>query len=396
MVAGVELKVLSIFGTRPEAIKMAPVVQALETTPGVTSVVCVTGQHRQMLDQVLKLFAITPEHDLSVMAPGQTLNAVTSKMIAALDPVLEEVAPDMVLVHGDTSTAMAGAVAAFHRRIPIGHVEAGLRTYDLSQPFPEEMNRRVVDMTSDLLFAPTIKSRANLEQEALQGQILVTGNTVIDALNQVAAKIDGDRSLRTKIDAALPILDPHRRMVLVTGHRRENFGGGFDEICTALSLLARRDDVEVVFPVHLNPNVREPVMKKLGAFRNIHLIEPQDYLPFVRLMQRADLILTDSGGVQEEAPALGKPVLVMRDVTERPEAVEAGTAMLVGANCNSIVSNVGRLLDDGEAREAFAQRRNPYGDGHAAGRIVGALQGQAIHEFIEGSPAPQTAERRIA
>ena len=375
---------------------MAPVVQALDASPDIESVICVTGQHRQMLDQVLKLFALTPAYDLSVMAPGQTLNSVVSRMIAALDPVLEDVAPDMVLVHGDTSTAMAGAVAAFHRRIPVGHVEAGLRTYDFSQPFPEEMNRRVVDMTSELLFAPTVESRANLEREALQGRILVTGNTVIDALAQVATRIDNDRSLRTQIDAALPIVDSHRRMILVTGHRRENFGGGFDEICTALSLLARRDDAEIVFPVHLNPNVREPVMAKLGAFKNIHLIEPQDYLPFVRLMQRADLILTDSGGVQEEAPALGKPVLVMRDVTERPEAVAAGTAMLVGANCQSIVSSVGRLLDDEAARAAFGRRRNPYGDGMAARRIVEALQGRAIEEFIDPADAPKTAERLIA
>jgi UDP-N-acetylglucosamine 2-epimerase (non-hydrolysing) len=375
---------------------MAPVVQALDAAPGIESVVCVTGQHRQMLDQVLKLFELTPAHDLSVMAPGQTLNSVASKMMAALDPVLEAEAPDMVLVHGDTSTAMAAGVAAFHRRIPIGHVEAGLRTYDLSQPFPEEMNRRVVDITSELLFAPTVQSRANLEREALQGRILVTGNTVIDALAQVAAKIDGDRSLRTRIDAALPVLDPRRRMVLVTGHRRENFGGGFDEICTALSLLARREDVEIVFPVHLNPNVREPVMRRLGAFRNIHLIEPQDYLPFVRLMQRADLILTDSGGVQEEAPALGKPVLVMRDVTERPEAVAAGTAMLVGANRQSIVANVGRLLDDEAARDAFGERRNPYGDGRAAERIVGALLGREVDEFLDAAAPPPTAERLTA
>ena len=390
------MKVLSVFGTRPEAIKMAPVVQALDASPDIESVVCVTGQHRQMLDQVLKLFALTPDFDLSVMAPGQSLNSVVSRMIGALDPVLEAVAPDKVLVHGDTSTALAGAIAAFHRRIPVGHVEAGLRTYDLSQPFPEEMNRRVVDMTAELMFAPTVESRANLEREALQGRIIVTGNTVIDALEQVAGKIDGDRVLRTGLDAALPILSPARRLILVTGHRRENFGGGFDQICSALSLLAQRPDVEIVFPVHLNPNVREPVLKKLGAFSNIHLIEPQDYLPFVRLMQRADLILTDSGGVQEEAPALGKPVLVMRDVTERPEAVAAGAAMLVGANCASIVTNVGRLLDDDAARTAFGRRRNPYGDGKAAQRIVDALQGRAIDEFIDHADAPLTAERLIA
>ena len=392
-----KLKILSVFGTRPEAIKMAPVVQALEMAPGVESVVCVTGQHRQMLDQVLRLFAITPDYDLSVMSPGQSLNTVVSRMIGALDPVIEAAAPDKILVHGDTSTALAAAIAAFHRRIPVGHVEAGLRTYDLAQPFPEEMNRRVVDITSELMFAPTAQSRANLEREALQGRILVTGNTVIDALNQVAARLDGDRALRMELDLALPMISPVSRMILVTGHRRENFGGGFDQICSALTRLAQRDDVEIIFPVHLNPNVREPVLKKLGHFKNVHLIEPQDYLPFVRLMQRAHLILTDSGGVQEEAPALGKPVLVMRDVTERPEAVAAGTAMLVGANSTSIVANVNRLLDDEAAHAAFGRRRNPYGDGRAAERIAGALQGRAVQEFVDSADAePAAAERLIA
>jgi len=376
---------------------MAPVVQALEMAPGVESVVCVTGQHRQMLDQVLRLFAITPDYDLSVMSPGQSLNTVVSRMIGALDPVIEAAAPDKILVHGDTSTALAAAIAAFHRRIPVGHVEAGLRTYDLAQPFPEEMNRRVVDITSELMFAPTAQSRANLEREALQGRILVTGNTVIDALNQVAARLDGDRALRMELDLALPMISPVSRMILVTGHRRENFGGGFDQICSALTRLAQRDDVEIIFPVHLNPNVREPVLKKLGHFKNVHLIEPQDYLPFVRLMQRAHLILTDSGGVQEEAPALGKPVLVMRDVTERPEAVAAGTAMLVGANSTSIVANVNRLLDDEAAHAAFGRRRNPYGDGRAAERIAGALQGRAVQEFVDSADAePAAAERLIA
>ena len=392
-----KLKILSVFGTRPEAIKMAPVVQALEMAPGVESVVCVTGQHRQMLDQVLRLFAITPDYDLSVMSPGQSLNTIVSRMIGALDPVIEAAAPDKILVHGDTSTALAAAIAAFHRRIPVGHVEAGLRTYDLAQPFPEEMNRRVVDITSELMFAPTAQSRANLEREALQGRILVTGNTVIDALNQVAARLDGDRALRMELDLALPMISPVSRMILVTGHRRENFGGGFDQICSALTRLAQRDDVEIIFPVHLNPNVREPVLKKLGHFKNVHLIEPQDYLPFVRLMQRAHLILTDSGGVQEEAPALGKPVLVMRDVTERPEAVAAGTAMLVGANSTSIVANVNRLLDDEAAHAAFGRRRNPYGDGRAAERIAGALQGRAVQEFVDSADAePAAAERLIA
>lgn len=362
---------------------MAPVVQALAAAPDVDSIVCVTGQHREMLDQVLSLFDLTPDYDLSIMSPGQTLNAIVSRMIAGLDAVIEQAAPDVVLVHGDTSTALAASIAAFQRRVRIAHVEAGLRTYDFSQPWPEEMNRRVVDIVADIMFAPTEQARKNLQGEALPGRIFVTGNTVIDALNQTAARLDNEPTLRADVDASLPTIGEGRKMILVTGHRRENFGGGFDQICSALEQLAGRPDVEIVFPVHLNPNVKGPVLSKLGAFANIHLIEPQAYLPFVRLMQNAYLILTDSGGVQEEAPALGKPVLVMRDVTERPEAVEAGTAVLVGAHCDTIVGAVERLLDDPAAQNQFAHRQNPYGDGHAARRITSILLGEPVEPFGE-------------
>ncbi|MFG1296398.1 non-hydrolyzing UDP-N-acetylglucosamine 2-epimerase [Xanthobacter variabilis] len=375
------MKILSIFGTRPEAIKMAPLVQALACEAGLTSLVCVTGQHREMLDQVLRLFDIRPDFDLKLMAQNQGLNALASAALAALDPVLDEVKPDRVLVHGDTTTAMAASLAAFHRRIPVGHVEAGLRTYHLDQPFPEEMNRRVVDVVSDLLFAPTGRSRANLENERLEGEILVTGNTVIDALQATQARIAADPALAAELDAPLAMLDPGKRIILVTGHRRENFGDGFQNICRALADLSTRSDVEIVYPVHLNPNVRGPVHESLAGRPNVHLVAPLDYLPFQRLMQRAHLVLTDSGGVQEEAPAIGKPVLVMRDVTERPEAVEAGTVQLVGTRRNAIVDAVAALLDDAGAYARFANRINPYGDGKACRRIVDRICGRSVTEF---------------
>ncbi|MFG1345079.1 UDP-N-acetylglucosamine 2-epimerase (non-hydrolyzing) [Xanthobacter autotrophicus DSM 431] len=381
---------MSIFGTRPEAIKMAPLVQALGREQGIASFVCVTGQHREMLDTVLRLFDIQPDFDLGLMAHNQGLNSLAGAALSALDPVLTEVAPDRVLVHGDTTTAMAAALAAFHRKIPVGHVEAGLRTYHLDQPFPEEMNRRVVDLASDLLFAPTARSRTNLANERLEGRIVVTGNTVIDALQATQSRIEADPSLAAELDAMLPALDPARRILLVTGHRRENFGDGFRNICDALAEISRRDDVEIVYPVHLNPNVKGPVHEALSGRDNVHLVPPLDYLPFQRLMQRAYVVLTDSGGVQEEAPALGKPVLVMRDVTERPEALEAGTVQLVGTRRAAVVDAVSRLLDDPAAHAAYANRINPYGDGHACRRILDCICGRPVQEF-SSLPLPPAA-----
>lgn len=364
---------------------MAPLVRALAGAPEVTSLVCVTGQHREMLDPVLRLFDIRPDFDLGLMAHDQGLNGLAAGALAGLDAVLVQVVPDRVLVHGDTTTAMAAALAAFHRRIPVGHVEAGLRTYDLAQPFPEEMNRRVVDLACDLLFAPTAGARANLAGERLAGRVVVTGNTVIDALEATQARLDADPDLAAALDGLLPALDPGKRILLVTGHRRENFGAGFRSVCAALAEIARRSDVEVVYPVHLNPNVRGPVTQALAGLGNIHLVPPLDYLPFQRLMRRAHLVLTDSGGVQEEAPALGKPVLVMREVTERPEAVEAGTVELVGTSRAAIVAAVTRLLDDAGAYAAYAGRINPYGDGRASRCILDCLCGRPVAEF---SPLP--------
>ena len=373
------MKILSVFGTRPEAIKMAPVVARLAQDGGIESLVCVTGQHQQMLKQVLELFDIMPDYDLGLMVPNQTLNGLSSRMFAALDAVFDTERPDRVLVHGDTTTAMVAAMAAFHRRIPVGHVEAGLRTRNIMQPWPEEMNRCVVDVVADLLFAPTIGSRSNLAEERLHGSVHVTGNTVIDALYMTTARIKRDHALRAQLDAQLPALMPGRKLLLVTGHRRENFGAGFANICAALKQLAQRDDIQIVYPVHLNPNVRGPVMAELSGLPNVALIDPLDYLLFVRLMQQSYAILTDSGGVQEEAPSLGKPVLVMRDVTERPEAVAAGTVLLVGTEVTRIVSAVHRLYDD--PAQAFVPRHNPYGDGRAAERIVCAIQGRVFKEF---------------
>ncbi|ATQ43996.1 non-hydrolyzing UDP-N-acetylglucosamine 2-epimerase [Caulobacter mirabilis] len=390
------MRVLSIFGTRPEAIKMAPVVLRLSADPEIESIVCTTGQHRQMLDQMLGAFGVTPDVDLGVMTQGQSLNALTGQILTTLDGVLEQTKPDRVLVHGDTATAMAASLAAFHRRIPVGHVEAGLRTYDLQKPWPEEMNRRFVDIVSDLMFAPTEGSRENLAGERLGGRVFVTGNTVIDALHHAQAILARNAAMRARIDAALPRIDPAKRLVLVTGHRRESFGDGFRDICAALLRLAERSDVEIIYPVHLNPNVREPVMQALGGRDNIHLIAPQDYFPFVRLMQRADVILTDSGGVQEEAPALGKPVLVMRDVTERPEAVAAGAAELVGTAPDSIVAAVTRVLDEEAVRLAFARGRSPYGDGRAADRIASALLGVPFDEFDMASPSQTAVMERLS
>lgn len=375
------MKVLSIFGTRPEAIKMAPLMRTLEQAAGIDSVVCITGQHRTMLEQVMSLFDIRADHDLDVMVPNQSLNSLCSRIFAKLDPILETEQPDRVLVHGDTSTAMVAATAAFHRRIPVGHVEAGLRTGDLTQPWPEEMNRRVIDVMSAFLFAPTVSSRDNLLRENLAGRIVVTGNTVIDALQLTAQRLEKDANLRAKLDAKFPFISPQRRVLLVTGHRRENFGDGFAHICEALAELAERPDIDIVYPVHLNPNVRGPVLQLLSNLPRVHLIEPLDYLEFVRLMQLSYVVLTDSGGVQEEAPSLGKPVLVMRDVTERPEAVAAGTVQLIGTSRKRIVDAVNLLFDDAKRYSQFSNVVNPYGDGHASSRIVRALLGQPFEEF---------------
>lgn len=331
-----------------------------------------------------------PDYDLGLMTHDQTLNTLAGRVLAALDDVLNEVQPGRVLVHGDTTTAMAAALAAFHRRIPVGHVEAGLRTHDLSRPWPEEMNRRVVDVVSDLLFAPTSGARANLADEGLCGQIVVTGNTVIDALVMTVARIATDVLLRQQLIAQFAYLGTKRRLLLVTGHRRENFGAGFDGICAALRQLSQRPDIEIVYPVHLNPNVRGPVLDALSGRPNVHLIAPLDYLPFVYLMQRAHVVLTDLGGVQEEAPSLGKPVLVMRGVTERPEAMDAGTVQLVGTDPTRIATAVSQLFDDLDAHRRFARSSNPYGDGRACDRIVATLTGRTIHEFTSAPP------RRVA
>lgn len=365
------LKVLVAFGTRPEAIKMAPVVEAFRRDGSMDIVVAVTAQHRQMLDQVLELFSIIPDEDLDLMQPGQTLADLFARILTGMNGVIARHRPDIVLVHGDTSTTLATALAAFYNKVRVGHVEAGLRTGDLWAPWPEEANRRLTAPLSSLHFAPTAQSRANLLAEGVDdGDIEVTGNTVIDALLEVVGRIEQDAALAEGLACRFPFLDPDRRLVLVTGHRRENFGAGFEQICVALKTLAERGDVQVVYPVHLNPNVQEPVNRLLAGVDNIVLIEPQDYLPFVYLMSRSSLIITDSGGVQEEAPSLGKPVLVMRDTTERPEAVEAGTVRLVGTGAARIVAEAGRLLDEPSAYADMSRAHNPYGDGQASARIA--------------------------
>jgi UDP-N-acetylglucosamine 2-epimerase (non-hydrolysing) len=359
-------KVMVVFGTRPEAIKMAPVVAALRQTSGIDTTIVVTAQHRQMLDQVLELFGIEPDEDLDLMEPGQSLPGLFARILQQMSSTIERRRPDLVLVHGDTSTTLATALAAYYNRTAIGHVEAGLRTGNLLAPWPEEANRRLTAPLASLHFAPTPRSRENLLSEGIPAtQVHVTGNTVIDALLAVVAKLR-QPDLSEEMARRFPFLDENKRLVLVTGHRRENFGTGFEQICTALAELADRSDIQIVYPVHLNPNVQEPVGRALAGKDNVVLIEPQDYLPFVYLMSRAHIILTDSGGIQEEAPSLGKPVLVMRDTTERPEAVEAGTVRLVGADRHRIVAEISRLLDDDAAYDAMSRAHNPYGDGESA------------------------------
>jgi UDP-N-acetylglucosamine 2-epimerase (non-hydrolysing) len=377
------MKVLVIFGTRPEAIKMAPVVRALAASPTIRPVVCLTGQHRDMLAGVLEFFAIRPDHDLAIMRPEQDLVHVTNAVLTGVARVIAEERPDWVLVHGDTTTALAAALAAFYAGCRIGHVEAGLRTGDLRQPWPEEMNRSVVDRLADLLFAPTASARDNLVRENLAAErIVVTGNTVIDALYVVRDALAADPALQRSVAAGFDFLDPAKRLILVTGHRRESLGPGFEEICAGLARIAARGDVEIVYPVHLNPSVQEPVRRILGAAPNVHLLAPLDYLPFVALMMRSHIVLTDSGGIQEEAPSFGKPVLVMRELTERPEAVAAGTVALVGADRQRIHDGVAELLDDPARYAGFARAHNPYGDGRAGERIRDALLRAAVDPII--------------
>jgi UDP-N-acetylglucosamine 2-epimerase (non-hydrolysing) len=379
------VRVLSVFGTRPEAIKMAPVVLRLAAHPGFEAKVCVTAQHRSMLDSVLEDFAIRPDFDLDVMRERQTLCGIAARVLDGLQGVLESFRPERVLVHGDTTTTLAASLAAFYNRIPVGHVEAGLRTGNLEAPWPEEANRKVTAVVTDLHFAPTERARRALLAEGVAPEkIRVTGNTVIDALLLAREKLRSDARLAQRLAERFAFLDPSRRLVLVTGHRRESFGRGFENICRALAELARRHpDIEILYPVHLNPNVREPVFRILGGLPSVHLIEPLEYLPFVHLMDRAYLIVTDSGGIQEEAPSLGKPVLVMREVTERPEAVEAGTVRLVGTDFARIVEETSRLLTDPAAYRRMATAINPYGDGRAAERIERALE--LAHGLV---PAP--------
>nr|WP_276511048.1 UDP-N-acetylglucosamine 2-epimerase (non-hydrolyzing) [Xenorhabdus indica] len=367
---------MTVFGTRPEAIKMAPLVHALARDNAFEAKVCVTAQHREMLDQVLHLFGIKPDFDLNIMKQGQDLTDITCRILESMKPVLSEFKPDVVLVHGDTTTTMATSLAAFYQRIPVGHVEAGLRTGDLYSPWPEEANRKIAGHLATYHFAPTENSRNNLLQESIaDNAIFVTGNTVIDALLWVRDRIMDDAVLSEQFAELYPFIDPNKKMILVTGHRRENFGGGFERICEALAQIARmHPDVQVVYPVHLNPNVCEPVKRILHDIDNVILINPQDYLPFVYLMDHAYLILTDSGGIQEEAPSLGKPVLVMRNTTERPEAVDAGTVRLVGTKTQTIVDEVTRLLTDDSAYQQMSRAHNPYGDGKACQRILEVLK----------------------
>jgi UDP-N-acetylglucosamine 2-epimerase (non-hydrolysing) len=365
------MKILSVFGTRPEAIKMAPLVRKLARAKGVDARVCVTGQHRTMLDSVLDLFEIHPHYDLNIMGTNQGLAHITTTVLEGVAKVIGEFQPDHLLVHGDTTTALAAALAGYYAKVPVGHVEAGLRTGDIYAPYPEEMNRRVVDDIAAAHFAPTETARAALLHEGKDDcTIHVTGNTVIDALLMMGERLKKSPRLTAKIASEFPFLNAGKKLILVTGHRRENFGGGFERICRALATLAERSDVQIVYPVHLNPNVQEPVRRILANRANIRLVLPQDYLPFVYLMREAHIILTDSGGIQEEAPSLGKPVLVLREVTERPEAVAAGTVRLVGTDPTTIVEEASWLLDHEEAYRNMSQAINPYGDGHAAERIA--------------------------
>ncbi len=365
------MKVLLVFGTRPEAIKMAPLYHQLNNSNLFETKICVTGQHRDMLDQVLKLFDLKPDFDLDIMKAGQDLTDVTIKILSGLKELFTNYQPDIVLVHGDTTTTFATSLACYYKKIKVGHIEAGLRTGDLYSPWPEEGNRRLTGVIADLHFAPTEQSRKNLLSENIdRDKIFITGNTVIDSLFLILNKINSDASLQNELENRFSFIDFKKKIILITGHRRENFGGGFENICNAISILAQSNkDVQFVYPMHLNPNVREPVNRLLSNKENIFLIEPLEYLPFLYLMNKSYLILTDSGGIQEEAPSLGKPVLVMRDTTERPEAVEAGTVILVGTSKENIIYNVNLLLNDFNLYEKMSETHNPYGDGSACMQI---------------------------
>jgi UDP-N-acetylglucosamine 2-epimerase (non-hydrolysing) len=369
------MRILNVVGTRPEAIKMAPLIKALAGDERFTSGICVTAQHRQMLDQVLELFQLVPDFDLNIMKPGQGLTDITASILTGLSGVFASFRPDLVLVHGDTTTTLAATLAAYYHQIPVGHVEAGLRTGNIYSPWPEEGNRKLTGALAALHFAPTESSRKNLLAENIDpSRIHVTGNTVIDALLQVTERLNTDEPLRAQLQKQFDFLDESKKLILVTGHRRESFGDGFERICQALlEIVNAHPEAEVLYPVHLNPNVREPANRLLGNVGRIHLIEPLDYLPFTYLMNRAHLILTDSGGIQEEAPSLGKPVLVMRETTERPEAVEAGIVKLVGTSVEKILNETSNLLNDAEAYRRMSVAQNPYGNGNACGKIVEIL-----------------------
>ena len=369
------MKILTIFGTRPEAIKMAPLVCALAKDGRFEAKCCVTAQHREMLDQVLELFEIKPNYDLNLMKTGQSLNDLTARILQELKLVLQEFQPDVVLVHGDTTTTFAASLAAYYEKIEVGHVEAGLRTGNIYSPWPEELNRKLTGAIAKYHFAPTETAQQNLLKENINpANVFVTGNTVIDALIMVKNKIDRDARLNKQLAAQFQMLEEGKKLILVTGHRRESFGDGFERICEALARTAKGNpEVQILYPVHLNPEVREPVNRILTNLENVHLLEPQQYLPFVYLMIRSHIILTDSGGIQEEAPSLGKPVLVMRDITERPEAVDAGTVKLVGTDIDKIVNGLEVLINDEEAHKTMSFAHNPYGDGLACQRILDEL-----------------------
>ena len=368
-------RLLTVFGTRPEGIKMAPLVKILEADEQIHTKVCITGQHREMLDQVLELFEIEPDFDLNIMKVGQALSDITTAILEGLKPILEEFKPDVVLVHGDTATTFAASLAAYYQQIKVGHVEAGLRTGNIYSPWPEEANRKLTSAITSYHFAPTTASKANLLKEGvLEEDIVVTGNTIIDALFWVREKLTKDKSLSDTFSSNFGYLDSNKKLILVTGHRRESFGGGFERICEALRLIATKNqDVQILYPVHLNPNVQEPVNRLLKNLDNVFLIEPQQYLPFCYLMNRASIILTDSGGIQEEAPSLGKPVLVMRETTERPEAINAGTVKLVGTDVQEIINQVTTLLTSPSQYKKMSIAHNPYGDGMASKQILDFL-----------------------